>query len=149
MSRESSLINEDSKLADGPGEMVSSASNNYLDGACEMSSRVIVELQEVAEDKACTEEENEDQFVEVRNRKLTEKGRSYQTEIKIKSFKYMKSTFTGTMRKTLLLRRLKFCGINLRMRTMKSEKLLKATIWRLSGTSGSKFVVRGLILKRM
>ena len=40
--------------------------------------------------------------------------------------------------------RLKFCGMTLRMRKMKSEKLLKATSWRLSGTSGSKFVVSGL-----
>ena len=95
MSRESSQINEDSKLADGRGEVVSSASNNYLDGACEMSSRLIVELPYVVEDKAYSEEENEDQFVEVRNRRLTEKGRSYQTEIKIKSFKSMRSTFTG------------------------------------------------------
>ena len=63
--------------------MVSSASNNYLDGACEMSSRLIVVLPEVAEDMASSEEENEDQFVEVRNRKLTEKGWSYQTKIKL------------------------------------------------------------------
>ena len=104
MSRESSQINEDSKLADGRGEVVSSASNNYLDGACEMSSRLIVELPDVAEEKACSEEDKEDQFIEVRSRKLTEKGRSYQTEIKIKSFKSMRSTFTGAMRKTLLLR---------------------------------------------
>ena len=83
--------------------MVSSASNNYLDGACEMSSRLIVELPDVDEDKAYSEEKNKDQFVEVRNRKLTEKGRSYQTEINIKLFKSMRSTFTGTMRKTLLL----------------------------------------------
>ena len=81
-----------------------SASNNYLDDACEMSSRLIIELPDVAEDIACFEEENEDQFVGVRNRKLTEKGRAYQTEIKIKSFKSRRSTFTGTMRRTLLLR---------------------------------------------
>ena len=103
MSRESIQINEASKLADGRGEVVSSASNNYLDGACEMSSRLIVELPDVDEDKAYSEEKNKDQFVEVRNRKLTEKGRSYQTEINIKLFKSMRSTFTGTMRKTLLL----------------------------------------------
>ena len=59
--------------------MVCYASNNYLDGACEMSSRLIVELPDVAEDKACSERENDDQFVEVRSRMLTEKGRSYQT----------------------------------------------------------------------
>ena len=69
-----------------------------------MSSRLTVELPDLAEDKACFEEENENQFVEVRNRKLTEMGRSYQTEIKIKTFKSMRSTFTGTLRKTLLLR---------------------------------------------
>lgn len=67
----------------------------------EKSSRLIVELPEVAEDKAFTEEENEEQLTEVRSRKLTEKGRSYQIEIKVKSFK---STFTGTLRKTLLIR---------------------------------------------
>ena len=33
-----------------------------------MSSRLIVELPDVAEDNACSEEENEDQSVEVRNR---------------------------------------------------------------------------------
>ena len=104
MSRESRQINGDSKLADGHGKVVSFASNNYLDGACEMYSCLIVELPDVAGDNACSEEENEDQFVEVRNRKLTEKDRSYQTEIKIKSFKSMRSTFTGAMRKTLLLR---------------------------------------------
>ena len=47
MSRESSQVNEDSKLADGRCEVVSSASNNYLDGACEMSSRLIVELPKI------------------------------------------------------------------------------------------------------
>ena len=55
VSRESSQINGDLKLADGRGEVVSSASNNYLDGACEMSSRLIVELPDVPED--CSEEE--------------------------------------------------------------------------------------------
>ena len=91
-------------MAHGRGEMPSSASNNYVDGACAMSSRLIIQLPDVAEDNTCSEEENEDQFVGVRNRKLTEKGRSYQTEIEIKSFKSMRSTFTGTMRRTLLLR---------------------------------------------
>ena len=91
-------------MADGRGEVVSSVSNNYLDGVCKMFSHLIVELPDVAENKASPEEENEDQFVEVRNRKLTEKGRSYQTKIKIKLFKSMRSTFTGKMRKTLLLR---------------------------------------------
>ena len=104
MSRESSQVNEDSKLADGRGAVPSSASNDYLDDACEMSSRLIIEIPVVAEDRACSEEDNEDQFVGVRNRKLTKKGWSYQTEIKIKSFKSMRSTFTGTMKRTLLLR---------------------------------------------
>ena len=45
---------------DGHGEVVSSASNNYLDGACEKSSHFIVDLSEIDEDKAFTEEENED-----------------------------------------------------------------------------------------
>ena len=53
MSRESSQINEDLRLADGRGEVVSSASNNYLDGAC--ASRLIVELSDADEDKACFE----------------------------------------------------------------------------------------------
>ena len=70
----------------------------------EKSSRLIVELPEVAEDKAFTEEENEEQLTEVRSRKLTEKGRSHQIEIKVKSFKSKRTTFTGTLRKTLLLR---------------------------------------------
>ena len=72
-----------------------------MDGTCENSSRLIVELSAVADDKAFTEEENDEQLVEVRSRKLTEKGRSYQTEIKVKSFKSKRSTFTGTLRKTL------------------------------------------------
>ena len=63
MSRESSQVNEDSKLADGRSEVVSSASNNYLDGACEMSSCLSVELPDVAKDNVCSEEENKDQFV--------------------------------------------------------------------------------------
>lgn len=104
MSREASQTSEESKLPEYRDEVVSSASNNYLDGACEKSSRLIVELMAVAEDKASSEEENEDQLTGVRSRKLTEKGRSYQTEIKVKSFKSKRSTFTGTLRKTLLLR---------------------------------------------
>ena len=43
-------------------------------------------------------------MVEVRSRKLTEKGRSYQTELKVKSFKSKRSAVTGTLRKILLLR---------------------------------------------
>ena len=36
---------------DGRGEVVSSASNNYSDGACKMSLCLIIELPDVAEDK--------------------------------------------------------------------------------------------------
>ena len=50
-------------MADGRGEVVSSASNNYLDGACEMSSRLIVELPDVDEDKACFEAETKINFL--------------------------------------------------------------------------------------
>ena len=45
--------------------------------------------------------------------------------------------------------RLKFCGVNSRMHIMKSEKLLRTRSWQVSGTSGSKYVVSGLILKGM
>jgi len=78
MSRESSQNSEESKLPEYQDEVLSSSSINYLDGAFEKSSRLIVELPEAAEDKAFTEEENEEQLTEVRSRKLTEKGRSYQ-----------------------------------------------------------------------
>ena len=104
MSREASQTSDESKLPEYRDEVVRSASNNYLDGAGEKSSRLIVELMEVAEDKASSEEKKKDQLTGVRSRKLTKKGRSYQTEIKVKSFKCKRSTFTGTLRKTLLLR---------------------------------------------
>lgn len=141
MSRESSEISEESKLPEYQDEVVSSSSINYLDGALEKSLRLIVELPEVAEDKAFTEKENEEQLTEVRSRKLTERGRSYQIEIKVKSFKSKRSTFTGTLGKHCCfvdtamnyrfgsknLVRLKFCGMNLPMCIMKSEKSFKTT----------------------
>ena len=40
---------------------------------------------------------------EVRSRKLTEKGRSYQVENLVRSFKSQKTTLVGTLRKALLL----------------------------------------------
>ena len=75
--------------------MVSSASNDYLDGACDMSSRLIVELPDVAEDNVCFEEENEDQFVEVRNRKLSEKnyGRFARCPVRPESFRPNRESF--------------------------------------------------------
>ena len=71
---------------------------------CENSSRLIVELTKLTkapEVEAFSEQGNGEQMVEVRSRKLTEKGRYYQTEIKSK-----RSTrpFKGTLRNTLLLR---------------------------------------------
>ena len=73
---------------------------------CENSSRLIVELTELTEAvevEAFSEQENGEQMVEARSRKLTEKGRYYQTEIKVKSFKSKRSTFTGTLRNMLLI----------------------------------------------
>ena len=72
------------------------------DEVCENSSHLIVELtelMEVAKVEAFSEQENGEQMVEVCSRKLTEKGRYYQTEIKVKSFKSKRS-----LRNTLLLR---------------------------------------------
>ena len=50
--------------------------------------------------------ENEQHSSEVRImiRKLTEKGQSYQNDIKLNYFKNKRSSFTGTLRKALLLR---------------------------------------------
>ena len=114
MSRDSGQISEESKSEDHD-EVVSSASNICLDDrtsdsvpnkgeVCEKSSRLIVDLTETDEDKLFIEQEGESQMVEVRSRKLTEKGRYYQTEVKVKTFKSKKSMFSGTLRKTLLLR---------------------------------------------
>ena len=111
--RESSQISEESKSEDRD-QVVSSTSNIYLDGlsdslrykedVCEKTLRLVVYLTETAEDKIFTEQENEQQMVEVRSRKLNEKGRYYQTEVKVKAFKSKKPSFTGTLRKTLLPR---------------------------------------------
>ena len=79
---------------------ISSASNICLDDRTSDS----VHLTETDEDKLFIEQEGESQMIEVRSRKLTEKGRYYQTEVKVKTFKSKKSTFSGTLRKTLLLR---------------------------------------------
>jgi len=107
MSRESGQIED-------RDEVVSSASNICLDDrtsdsapnkgdVCEKSSRLIVDLTETDEDKLFIEQEGESQMVEVRSRKLTEKGWYYHTEFKVKTFKSKKSLFSGTLRKTLLL----------------------------------------------
>ena len=103
MSRESDEISEESKSKD-LGEVVSSASNDHLDNTGVKSSRLIVDLSEIAEKEAFIDQETEKHLFEVRSRKLTERGQSYQTEIKVKSFKSKRSIFTGTLRKTLLLR---------------------------------------------
>ena len=60
-------------MSDVCGEVVSSASNNCLDDICEKSSPLIVHLSENAKNKGFFHVENE-----VRIRKLTEKGQSYQ-----------------------------------------------------------------------
>ena len=103
MSRELSDIPEAS-MSDVCGEVVSSASNNCLDDACEKSSPSIVDLSDNAENKGLFHVENEKHLSEVRSRKLTEKGQSYQNDLKFNSFKNKRSSFTGTLRKTLLLR---------------------------------------------
>ena len=102
MSRESDEISEESK-SEVLGEVVSSASNDHLDNTGVKSSRLIVDLLEIAKKEAFIDQETEKHLFEVRSRKLTERGQSYQTEIKVKSFKSKRSIFTGTLRKTLLL----------------------------------------------
>ena len=103
MSRELSDIPEGS-MSDVCGEVVSSASNNCLDDVCEKSSPLIVDLSENAENKGFFHVENEQHVSEFRMRKLTEKGQSYQNDIKLNSFKNKRSSLTGTLRKKLLLR---------------------------------------------
>ena len=77
-----------------------------MDDVCEKSSPLVVDLSENAENKGFFHVENEQHSSEVRIRKLTEKGQSYnQNDIKLNSFKNKMSSFTGTLRKTLLLRR--------------------------------------------
>ena len=103
MSRELSDIPEAS-MSDVCGEVVSPASNNCLDDVCEKSSPLIVDLSENAENKGFFHVENEHHVSEFRIRKLTEKGQSYQNDIKLNSFKNKSSSLTGTLRKKLLLR---------------------------------------------
>ena len=78
MSRELSDISEAS-VSDVCGEVVSSSSNNCLVDVCETSSPLIVHLSKNAENKGFFYVENEQHSSEVRIRKLTEKGQSYQT----------------------------------------------------------------------
>ena len=104
MSRMSSDISEESKLDECAAGAVSSTSNVYVDDVYEKSSPLTVDLSKTAENKAFIEHENEELMSEVRSRKLTEKGRSYQVENLVKSFKSQKTTLVGTLRKTLLLR---------------------------------------------
>ena len=139
ISRELSDIPEAS-MSNVCGEVVSSASNNCLDDVCEKSSPLIVDLSENAENKGFFHVENEQHSSEVRIRKLTEKGQSYQNDIKLNSFKNKRSSFTGTLRKTLLFRgncvtnyqsgskslvRHRFCGMNLWMHIMTFWKQFK------------------------
>ena len=85
MSRELSDIPED-LMSDVCGEVVSSASNNCLVDVCETSSPLIVHLSKNAENKGFFYVENEQHSSEVRIRKLTEKGQSYQNNIKLNYF---------------------------------------------------------------
>ena len=103
-------------------------------------------------------------MIEVRNRKLTEKGRrSYQVENLVKSCKSRKTSLVGTLRKKLMLRescseistwkqdlvRLKSCGMKLEILVVKSEKSIKtisSKMWRLSGSNSG---VNGMTLKGM
>ena len=100
MSQMSSDISEESKLDKCAAGAVSSTSNVYVDDVYEKSSPLIVDLSKTAE----IEHENEELMSEVPSTKLTEKGRSYQVENLVKSFKSQKTTLAGTLRKTWLLR---------------------------------------------
>ena len=131
MSRELSDIPEAS-MSDVCGEVVSSASNNCLDDVCEKSSPLIVDLSENAENKGFFHVENEQHVSEFRIRKLTEKGQSYQNDIKLNPFKNKSSSLTRTLRKNCCfgdmvtnyqsgsnsLVRHTFCGMNLWMHIM-------------------------------
>jgi len=101
MSRELSDIPEAS-MSDVCAEVISSASNNCLDDVCEKPSPLVVDLSKNAENKGFFHVENEQHSSEVRIRKLTEKGQSYQNDVKLNSFKM--SSFKGTLKKTQLLR---------------------------------------------
>ena len=103
MSRELSDVPEAS-WPDVCGEVIISASNNCLDDVCERPSPLVVDLSENAENKGFFHVENEQHSSEVRIRKLTEKGQSYQNDIKLNSFKNKMSSFKGTLKKTLLFR---------------------------------------------
>ena len=162
MSRELSDIPEAS-MSDVRVEIVSSTSNNCLDDVCEKSSPLIVDLLENAKDKGFFHVEKEQHLPEVHSRKLTEKGQSYQNDLKLNSFKNKKSSFMGTLRKTLLLR-----GHCSELSKWKQELSKAQVLWNefvdahndiletvqddelaKVRTSGSKFVVSGLILKGM
>ena len=98
----------------------------------------LCDLSENAENKGFFLVENEQHLSEVRMRKLTE--RINQNDLKLNSFKNKRSSFTGTLRKTLLFRgncvtnyqsgskslvRHRFCGMNLWMHIMTFWKQFK------------------------
>ena len=62
-------------------------SDKFVDDVYEKSSPLIVDLSKTAENKAFIEHENEELVSEVRSRKLTEKGCSYEVENLVKSKK--------------------------------------------------------------
>ena len=104
LSRMSSDISKKSKLKECAAGAVSFVSNVYVDDVNEKSSPLIVDLSKTAENKAFIEHENEELMSEVRSRKPSEKGCSYEVENLVKSKKSQKTTLVGTLRKTLLLR---------------------------------------------
>ena len=138
MSGELSDVPEAS-MPDVCGEVIISASNNCLDDVCERPSPLVVDLSENAENKGFFHVENEQHSSEVRIRKLTEKGQSYQNDIKLNSFKNKMSSFKGTLKKhccfgdivmnyqsgSKSLVRHRFCGMNLWMHTMTFWKQFK------------------------
>ena len=104
MSRELNDIAEAS-MSDVCGEVVISPSNNWLDDVCERSSPLIADLPENAENKGFFHVENEQHLSDVRRRKLTEKGQSYQNELKLNSFKNKRSSFNGNTEKNTVASR--------------------------------------------
>lgn len=80
-------FSQESKLDERDADAVSSALNVYIGDVCEKSSPLIVDLSKPSENKAFIEHENEEPMTEVRSRKLTKKGRSYQVENLVKLFK--------------------------------------------------------------
>ena len=135
MSRMSSDISEESKLDKCAAGALSSASNVYVDDVYEKSSPLIVDLSKTAENKAFIEHENEELMSKVRSRKLTEKGRSYQVENLVKSFKSQKTTLVGTLRKTLLLR-----GSCCEISTWKQEFSKAQVLWNEVGDTYSEII---------